>query len=64
MLDGSSTGILGSALMVGGILGAPVTFGATLGCTAAGAVLTGAGGVTAAGSKVYDRVQTKKEMSK
>ena len=36
------------------------TFGGTLGFTAAGAVLTGAGGVTVAGSKVYDHVQTKK----
>ena len=61
---GSSTSILGGALMVGGILGAPFTFGASLGVTAAGAVLTGAGGVTAAGAKIYDRKQAKKGNTK
>ena len=63
-IAGSSTSILGGALMVGGILGAPFTFGASLGVTAAGAVLTGAGGVTAAGAKVYDRQQAKKGTTK
>ena len=56
-IAGSSTSLLGGALIVGGILGAPFTYGASLGLTITGAVLTGAGGVTTAGAKVYDHVQ-------
>ena len=54
-IAGSSTSLLGGALIVGGLLGAPLTFGASLGFT--GAVLAGAGGVTTAGAKVYDYMQ-------
>ena len=63
-IAGSSTSLLGGALIVGGILGAPFTFGASLGFTVTGAVLTGAGGVTTAGAKVYDHIQAKKGNTK
>ena len=56
-IAGSSTSLLGSALIVSGLLGAPFTFGASLGFTVTGAVLAGAGGVTTAGAKVYDYMQ-------
>ena len=59
-IAGSSTSLLGGALIVGGILGAPFTFGASLGFTVTGAVLAGAGGVTTAGAKVFDYVQANK----
>ena len=56
-IAGSSTSLLGGALIVGGILGAPFTYGASLGLTVTGAVLTGAGGITTAGANVFDYVQ-------
>jgi len=63
-IAGSSTSLLGGALIVGGILGAPFTFGASLGITVTGAVLAGAGGATTAGAKVFDHVQAKKGNTK
>ena len=59
-IAGSSTSLLGGALIVGGILGAPFTFGASLGFTITGAVLAGAGGATTAGAKVFDYIQANK----
>jgi len=57
---GSSTSIVGGALILGGLIGAPYTFGASLGLTFTGAVLTGAGGVTTAGAKVFNYFQSSK----
>lgn len=59
-IAGSSTSLLGGALIVGGIVGAPFTFGASLGFTVTGAVLAAAGGATTAGAKVFDYVQANK----
>jgi len=59
-IAGSSTSLVGGALIIGGLLGAPFTFGASLGFTVTGAVLAGAGGMTTAGAKVFDYVQANK----
>jgi len=59
-IAGSSSSLLGGALMIGEILGAPFTFRTSLGVTVAGAILTGAGAVTNEGYKVYDHRQAKK----
>ena len=59
-IAGSSTSLLGGALIVGGIIGAPFTFGATLGFTVTGAMLAGAGGATTAGAKIFDYIQANK----
>lgn len=63
-IAGSSTSLVGGALIIGGILGAPFTFGASLGFTITGAVLAGAGGATTAGAKVFDYVQANKGNNK
>ena len=63
-IAGSSTSLLGGALIVGGLLGAPFTFGASLGFTVTGAVLVGAGGATTAGAKVFDYMQANKGNTK
>lgn len=63
-IAGSSTSLLGGALIIGGIIGAPFTFGASLGFTVTGAVLAGAGSATTAGAKVFDYVQANKGNAK
>ncbi|XP_065904344.1 uncharacterized protein [Dysidea avara] len=57
---GSSTSMVGGALMLGGLIGAPYTFGASLGFTFTGALLAGAGGVTTAGAKIFNYFQSNK----
>jgi len=54
----SSTSIVGDALILGGIIGAPYTFGASLGLTFTGAMLTGAVGMITAGAKVFNYFQS------
>jgi len=63
-IAGSSTSLVGGALIIGGLLGAPFTFGASLGFTVTGAILAGAGGMTTAGAKVFDYVQANKGNNK
>ncbi|XP_065904744.1 apolipoprotein L3-like [Dysidea avara] len=63
-IAGSSTSLVGGALIIGGLLGAPFTFGASLGLTVTGAVMAGAGGMTTAGAKVFDYVQANKGNNK
>ena len=55
---GSTAGILGGGLMIGGIIAAPFTFGASLGLTVTGAIIGAAGGMTTAGAKTYDYKQS------
>ena len=55
---GTTAGIVGGGLMIGGIIAAPFTFGASLGLTVVGATIGVAGGVTAAGAKIFDYKQS------
>ena len=55
---GSTAGIVGGGLMIGGLIAAPFTFGASLGLTVVGAGIGAAGGMTTAGAKLYDYKQS------
>ena len=50
-IGGCVSSLAGGAMIVGGIIAAPFTFGATIGLTAAGTVALAAGGVTTATAK-------------
>ncbi|XP_062597955.1 uncharacterized protein LOC134259382 [Saccostrea cucullata] len=60
---GSSTSLLGTILMVSGILASPVTGGATLALTIAGGVISGAGTITTIGAKLTEFFLNKKPKS-
>ena len=53
-IGGCATSIVGGAMIVGGIIAAPFTLGASVGLTAAGIVVTSAGGVTTTTAKGAD----------
>ena len=57
-IAGATAGIVGGGLMIGGLIAAPFTFGASLGLTIVGATIGTAGGVTTAGAKIFDHVQS------
>ncbi|XP_062569720.1 uncharacterized protein LOC134231770 [Saccostrea cucullata] len=56
---GSSVGLVGAALAVGGLIAAPFTAGVSLGLTIAGGVVGGVGGFTSAGSKISEFILNK-----
>lgn len=56
---GSSVGLAGTALAVGGLVAAPFTAGVSLGLTIAGGVVGTAGGATSIGSKISELVLNK-----
>ena len=58
-ITGSVVAIGGSGIAILGFALTPVTFGASLGLTIAGAGIAAAGGVTAAGASIADTVITK-----
>ncbi|XP_062574694.1 uncharacterized protein LOC134236532 [Saccostrea cucullata] len=60
---GSSTSLIGTILMVSGILASPVTGGATLALTIAGGVISGGGTITTIGAKVAEFARNKKPKS-
>ena len=55
---GSIAGIVGGGLMIGGFIGAFFTFGASLGLTVVGAGIGTAGGMTTAGARIFDYMQS------
>ena len=55
---GATAGIVGGGMMIAGLIAAPFTFGVSLGLTATGAVVGAAGGMTSAGAKVVDHMQS------
>ena len=60
---GCATSLVGGAMIVGGIVAAPFTLGASIGLTAAGTVVTAAGSVTTATAKGYDHVKGKANLT-
>ena len=58
-ITGSLVAIGGSGIAILGFALTPVTFGASLGLTIAGAGIAAAGGITAAGASIVDTVITK-----
>ncbi|XP_062569697.1 apolipoprotein L3-like [Saccostrea cucullata] len=60
---GSSVGLVGAALAVGGLVAAPFTAGVSLGLTIAVGVVGGMGGVTSAGSKISEFILNKATVS-
>ena len=50
---GSTVGIAWGGLLIGGLIAAPFTFGASLGLTVVGAITGAAGAVTTTGAKVF-----------
>ncbi|XP_062574698.1 uncharacterized protein LOC134236538 [Saccostrea cucullata] len=60
---GSSVGLVGAALAVGGLIAAPFTAGVSLGLTIAGGVVGGVGGFTSAGSKISEFILNKETVS-
>ncbi|XP_051751884.1 apolipoprotein L6-like isoform X2 [Ctenopharyngodon idella] len=57
-ITGGTTGALGAAAVVGGILLAPATMGASLAVAAVGVGVTAAGGVTGASAAITKKVKT------
>ena len=63
-IGGCATSIVGGALIVGGLIAAPFTFGASIGLTAAGTVVTAAGSVTTATARGADYFMGKSDLTK
>ena len=63
-IGGCATSIAGGAMIVGGIVAAPFTLGASVGLTAAGTVVAAGGGITTTGAKGIDFVGGKLDLRK
>ena len=63
-VGGCATSIVGGAMIVGGIIAAPFTLGASVGLTAAGTVVTAAGSATTATAKGADYFMGKSDLKK
>ncbi|XP_050410185.1 apolipoprotein L3-like [Patella vulgata] len=63
-ISGSTAGIVGGAMIVAGVLGAPFTFGGSLALTGTGYVLSAAGGLTSAVAAITEYVINKNTREK
>ena len=55
---GTFVGILGGAFIIGGIIAAPFTFGASVGLTITGGIVVAGGAIATTGSKIFDHFQS------
>ena len=63
-IGGCATSIVGSAMILGGLAAAPFTFGASIGLTVAGTVITAGGGIATTGAKSVDYFKGKSDLKK
>ena len=63
-IGGCATYIAGGAMIVGGIVAAPFTLGASVGLTATGTVVAAGGGITTTGAKSINFVSGKLDLKR